>query len=557
MNKIRPTFDDAIRRLNSKNLEGLLEVSSLLSSLELFGSEKSEVFPMLNFEKCRLFVEAIVSSKAASYKSAMFSDRDLSYVMNAANAALDDRRLDEIVSGRPRDEMLYDLNKFFSRRANIQFRQQELPAIGRILGLLEVIPRKNINLFPEKYRTTVSQFSQEDMPRALSTSLRNLAVIYLFIADWYKKVNDITWKEYRSRSYINNFEIQPHTNRQAKILYGLYACLPKVRGYLYFSLKSLMDNVPPGISETSFDAFMDIFARTMSEIRDEGKKPVYQHGVPGWQLSPLEQYPVVAIKSGTQGTIGTKFIVPNVRIFLRSFADVIHFSLQERCGNSYNEVRGLSQEVYLRLLIANRLPYCIVIPETAYKTSSGEKRGPDLTIVDRKSSRLIVIESKARRVRAENRFTLDEKIFDQNFSESLYDPLIRLQEKISYLYKGIPEYQDYQVYLNSTKGHNPIYVVIFGESLYLSSNLIRYRAKKENNHPLRDFDEVHCIMSLDIFELAVEIAAAENITISQVLEEFWIDSGKMELDCNMAESFRDRNLPEGQTFAESFIIAED
>ena len=63
-------------------------------------------------------------------------------------------------------------------------------------------------------------------------------------------------------------------------------------------------------------------------------------------------------------------------------------------------------------------------------------------------------------------------------------------------------------------------------------------------------------MSLDKFDLAVEIAATQNITISQILKEYWIDSGKMELDCNMPESFRNRNLPEGQTFAESFITEE-
>jgi hypothetical protein len=558
MNKKKLTFDDAVQRLNSKKLEGLLEVSSLLSSLEFYGGEKSEVFQMLNNEKCRLFSEAIVSSKAASYKKATITESDLRYVLNAANSALDDPRLHEIVPCRPRDEREYDLIKFFSRMGNVQLRQQEIglfSAVGRLLGILNVIPRRNILLFPEECRSDISQFVK-DIPRVLGTSLRDLAVIYIVIYDWYRRVNDVAWKVFHSRPYRNRIKIQTKNKRQAEILIGLYACLPNVRRYLSFSFESLRDFVPSSLSETAFNAFMDLFARPMREIREEGKKPVYKHGVTGWHLSPLERYPVVVINSGTQGTTGREFIVPNVRTFIRSFPDVIHFTLQERFKNTYNEVRGLSQEVYLRLLLDSRMPYCTVIPETAYKTSMGEKKGPDLTIVDHNSSRLVAVESKARRVLAETRFTMGEDIFDTNFGP-VYDTLLRLQEKIDYLYRGIPEYQDYQEELNSTTGCDPICVVIVGESVYMMNEIIRYRAKKEDKHPLRNFKWVYCVMSLDSFEMAVEIAAAENKPLSNLLDEFWIDSGTMELDSNMADSFRNRCVPKRQTFAESFILQEE
>jgi hypothetical protein len=233
MDKRRLSFDDAVQRLNSKKLESLLEVSSLLSTLELYGGDESPVFPLLNNERCRLFSDAIVSSKAAKYKSDVLTENDLTYVMNVVNALVDPRLSSEVVSGRPREEMLYKLLKFFSRMANIQFRQQEFRPVGRILGLLEVLPKRDILLFTEESRSAVSKFAH-DLSTTLGASLLDLYTIYLLLGHWYNRANDIVWKEVRLSPFTSNHKVTNKVELQSKILLGLFACIPKVRRFLPF-----------------------------------------------------------------------------------------------------------------------------------------------------------------------------------------------------------------------------------------------------------------------------------------------------------------------------------
>lgn len=557
MSNRRPSFEDAVTRLNSKKLDALLETSCLLSCVEFYEGMNSPVFPLLNNEKCRLFSEAIIASSAASYKSTMLARGDLTYVLNGVAEALDDPRIsEEIVSGGARDEMLYAMQRFMARMANIQIRQQEIRSsstIGRLLALLSILPQKHLDQFDPYSQNTVQRFAEE-VPRILGASLRDLAMIFMLLRVYYQRV---------AHGALKFLESLPpsaaprgtQNDRQAWLIYRLFD-LPSPKPYLWFSYESLSSFVGAALLESAFSSFATIFARPIRQIREEARNPVYQIGPPGWRLSPLERYPVVRVDGGQAKDQSQRFIIPNVRTFMRSFGDVVHFALQEKCGNLYNEVRGLAQEVYIRLLIKDRLPSCLVIPEIPYRSPKGEKKGPDCTIVERQSQRLIVVEAKARRVLAETRFTMKEDVFDTNFSP-VYDLLLRLQEKVRDLYAGLPEYVAYQAEIDTTRQSPPICVAVVGESVYMMNEIIRYRARTEAEHPLRDYPWVYCVMSMESFELAVEIAAYEGVSLSQVLEEFWDDGATMEPSGHMSDSFRGRAIQKGVSFAESFLRTSD
>src|SRR5215813_7776162 len=131
------TYADAITRLNAKSLKHSLEVICLLSCVECTVENNSPLHSFLNNETIRLLAEAVVKSKAAWYKDRLISSTDLPILLNGANSALEDKRLEqEVVSGGERQEMLYRLQRCFSRMAYLQFppQQSHVIPLGQLLA---------------------------------------------------------------------------------------------------------------------------------------------------------------------------------------------------------------------------------------------------------------------------------------------------------------------------------------------------------------------------------------------------------------------------------------
>ena len=103
----RPTFDDAVSRLNGRGLIPALSLCSGLSLYELGSGPGTVAFPMLNQEKVRVLGDAVLRSNAAEYKTGVVSDEDLAYILNGCHKALDDERLRrEVPDGAERLLML-------------------------------------------------------------------------------------------------------------------------------------------------------------------------------------------------------------------------------------------------------------------------------------------------------------------------------------------------------------------------------------------------------------------------------------------------------------------
>lgn len=546
---IGPSFDDAVTRLNSRNLPFLLRLCAYLSALEASPDPHSPIVPLWNFEKQRLFTDAILASRAAPYKEGRFTTSDFRYVVNAANNALADPRLNEIESGQDRKKALLELHRFFGRTANIQLRHQDyrfFMTVGRLVGMFEALPLQATDEYPRGYRQQAREFPNQ-VKTVLGASIFDLFLLHVVAWRRSTAVRELALRELAKHHPDESTRVESSRDKQMRHLLHLISLFSRFEHSVVFRAENLQATRPTEIPESATTAYLRLFSRSVRELREEAQHPAYHYGPRGLQLSPVERYPIVQI-DGEEGN----YCIPNVRAFLRSFPDVIHFTLQSALGDSYNMFRGYSYEVYLRRLVERRLPNRCVISERPYKKPLGEFRGPDLTIVEEPRPRLVLIEAKARRLRAETRFTLTDEALDENYDE-VYRALHRLKEKVNDLFAGLREYEDVQPCLNSAKHLAPFAVIVLGEATFLMTELIRGRAEGDPDHTLAGYPYPFCVLGPEGMELAVEFAALEGRPLTAVLEEIWTDSGSLELDEQRSDRFRGRGIDEWSTFAASFL----
>ena len=549
--QIMTSFEDAVLRLNSRNLPFLWKLCSYLSCIELFGREDSPIFPLWNCETERVLCDAVLSSKAASYKSASFTLDDLRYVINAAHAALDDPRLKlEVQSGGERSEMLYQLRRFIARTGNVQLRPQEprlFMTAGRLLAMFSILPRESLDEFPAKHRA-LAQSMPDEVENALGGSIFDHFLIHRSLWSHYRAISRRAFTYLANDPPSRQAKLERPEECQVRFFNQLLTFFASIEDELQFSADRLKQITPSIVSADTVESYLSLFARRTLALRKLSREDAYNYGPVGWRLSPLERFPIVDLADGSRS-----FCAPNIRTFLNSFADVIHFTLQDALGvRRYNTFRGAAQEVFLHHLLRDKLSLRQLIPERPYKKALCEVRGPDLTLVEEPEPSLILVESKARRLLAETRFTMTDESVDRNFDDA-YAALLKLPGKVADLRRGLPEYSDVQADLDVAMGSQPFAVVVLGEAAYMITELLRYRAENYANHPLHHYPFPFFVMAPHTFELAVEIASQEGRPLRDVLADFWEDSEHLEIADPMPESFRGKGLSEWTTFAAAFL----
>ncbi len=546
-------FSDAVTRLNSRNLVTLLRTSSILSAVEIFLSDGSPTYPLLNMEKCRLFTEAVLSSKAALYKQNSLTHADLIYVINASSEALYDPRIQtDIPNRQERSLMLYKVQLFFSRMANLQIRQQEFQIkslLGRTVGLLEYLPERDSAEWPDSWRKRYGSF-QHQLQSKWGCTLWDLAVVYQIIVIHYQclAASAITLADnnpYPTRDEVRTLPRQnwPQAVAMHSIVYNLEGFGP----YLDFSAEDLAKMAPDLTDLRSVKRFLGLFSASIKDLRAKYKEPAHQFGTTGWRLSPLERHPIVRF-SPREGK-SDRYIVPNCRTFLRSFSEVIHFALQDDFGSDYNLFRGFALEHYIHTLLQQELKGLTVIPEPVYMTSQGEYRGPDLTVIDFANQDLILIEIKARRTLAETRFTMGEELIDSNY-DPIFKALRKCEEKAGHILGGLGVFSQYANVL-AEFSKPPICVAILAESVYFLNEIIRYRTENTPGHRMAGFPWPFCILGLESFELAVAASKQLGTPLGTLLREAFEDGADMELSSRPSEQFRGRGLDIQERFPDS------
>ncbi len=191
---------------------------------------------------------------------------------------------------------------------------------------------------------------------------------------------------------------QGYTRKQAKVICRTVDEAKQIQKNLMFTAQDL---VVPGSSVFTLEkiqSYLDLLSKTTRQLRELLRnESVYTEGLIPDRLSPLERFPIILLPD-------QKYIIPNLRHFDNAVTEVLHFILQGIYpGNDYNQLRGYIQEIYLRLLVQERLESITIIPEISYARLRNRIEGPDLTIIDSDHKTLIALESKAKRMRVISR----------------------------------------------------------------------------------------------------------------------------------------------------------
>lgn len=514
-------FASAATRLNSKNLTHLWAVSSVLSGLDyiprVFGDSGSlPMFPLLHPMKTVAFNWAILKCTSLDYRDRYLTRRDLIHVMNNLNqASLDPNFLKPIGEESDTSRLL----RHFSTMANKQFRFQTrdfLLRFGRSYLLTEAIPVRVRELLRERLGPSFLDIPTEFSRVAGLSPSENLALGLGILALLRARFQDLIQAALES---VGSANLPGRDKRQADFLYTLLPHPDRLKTMSIFRASELVLKEGATFTPTKVDSFLSLVARTTQFLRSLSTKPPYDKGFLSYRLSPLERYPLIAPPPGN----GSWFIAPSLHYLDRIITELPHYLLQDttETRSKYQTTRGVVQEIYLSQLLEYRLPSLRLIAERTYKRSGGSWKGPDLTILDPRAKRLILLESKAVRIQA-------RAISDTALQPLLHDlddavgAARRLYEKWQHFKQRLPEYKDWQAELDAHMSSPPIAVIVIGEGVEFLAEKIELAVQAGLVDSLGDLPFPYCFMDLETFEYAVEVAVASREGLAQILEEYSI-----------------------------------
>ena len=519
------SFLEAATRLSKVNLTTLWSFSSAISSLDYLprvfeGSVFGPLGVVAHPHKLAMFGRAVLTSKSADYKDRHLSVRDAVFVLNKLNDAMHDEAWFPVQSGEPN---AHTLLRILVAIASRQFPLQEAKLASRLSRaylLNELIPSEE-----EDYLRTQCGREFLDIPRVYeaatgATVRQTLGIGFRVLALHHRRFGPLLRAIESRQSGVSMAERRRDgSRRHAKLLRTIAASIGELAGLTKFGISDVLLSDEPQVISDKVSALFGTISGTTSELRALLDVPPYNTGLLPYRLSPLERYPLVRLAQG--GPTNGPYIVPSLAFLDRLITDLPHFVLQEgaETRNRYWTTRGRVQEIYLERLVAARLPDLIVVPEKRYRAPGGEASGPDLTLLDSKRQRLIAVESKSKRIRAATRADPSDSPFVQDMAAAC-DALRRLPLKIRQMTEGIEEYQHLRDDFARCLQHTPVLVVVVGEGGELLAE--RFEAVKAADSSILPVEEdlPYCIMDLELFEHAVELAASSGDGLANVLEAY-------------------------------------
>lgn len=259
--------------------------------------------------------------------------------------------------------------------------------------------------------------------------------------------------------------------------------------------------------------FLRLAANTTRELRSALTRPEYQRGPIGLRVTPLERYPVIDLGQG-------RFVVPDLSTYVAAIADIPHLAMfgpqHSTSRDAYRSQQGAVQEVYLRELVKTRLPGLAVIPELEYRHRGRPFKGPDMTLLEA-DGKVVLVESKARRIQIETRVEQDVGAMLQNLNGVL-DAFEKLVLKWEHLREGVGGYQPHQAAFLAASD-TPIAVGVIGETHYFANEKLRYHVQRTPDHFLASYPFPYLILSVEQFEEFIEIAATNRLSLHTLLRE--------------------------------------
>lgn len=500
-------FEDALSPLNRFNLTDVWQFCSLLSMADLFGSEdetpsgRRALFPALNSEQIRLFASAVLYSRAADYKTPAqpFRIKQYAQVHNALSDAVG-ISADLPPNLTPEEAAVQFFGPLLNRQVQAQTANDILFHLARSYALMVDLPRTHRADIERSIGRAGASF---DMDTALSAAYGLDLERFLHLAFGVMAL-------YRQRN--GNVGMSPPAKRLASAGASAWSVLEaylveteRRRAEVTFTAADL------AIVGTAVEVegFLRLTAATTMQLRDALTLPAYQVGGAGLRLSPLERYPIVDLGEG-------RYVVPDLATYGAVIANVPYLSMldgeqaQER--EAYRNQQGAAQELYLQDLVQARLPAIEVIQERIYSMGKNSWKGPDLTLIE-PDGNVVLVESKARRIQPATRVAPGGEELIRNLDGAL-SALRLLETKWAHLRQGAGGQTAV-----AEPPEPPIAVAVIGETHLLANQKVRQYLRGTPQHPLHALTLPYLILSVEEFEMFVEVAATNNLSLHGLLKQ--------------------------------------
>lgn len=555
-NRVERAFGRAVQLLRPHDLGGLLRLASRLSAFEVWTphNDSLSVFPLWNFQRSRSLADLILASGAEyQERPLVLTGEDWRGVVNACGDIADDPELFASVEAVDGTDAVYrEFRRAMTRLGATQLWEQDPGSFetgGRMAAMWEVLAVTRRNRIPENQLAFVESVRPGVKSTLLGVPISELVMALRDVLIYFSLFN---LKSHRFLSWWSpplpsrDDADVGRVRRQMVVLSYLQRDDWHLKGELEFSAQRLVDVVrgvheklgrtrqPRAVEIERLEALLTLTARSVAELREMLRTdPVYSRGSRASRLSPLERFPAVRLGELEP----TRYVIPNIRHFNKGVPAILEFILQSALGRDYQHARGALLHVYVWELLEQILPRLVIIPETAYRARGERKLSADLTVVDTHAKRIIGIEVKGRGIRLDTRLTMSDEDLDANFSDAL-SALRGLPQKIADVRTGLPEFREWQDAIGSTGDSPPILVAITREGLHLLSSLFQERertAQSEQTVNLGRFPS--CLISVAVFERAVEVAAREGRSLASLLEGHWERANSRDMSNADADQF--------------------
>ena len=543
----KQAFDVVTTKLSAFNLTDIWSINSLLSVIDNFDNSMggaNSFFPVLNYERITMLSKAIIGSNSREYKEKLF---DINLIPLIFNKLSDATLTNEFIEGSK--DPNFKLLNFMARKAILTYDMQNIDIkhnIARSYALYEHYPLKLVTELKDKHKSNYI-----DIPKIFEEkyglSIKEYLLIGLIIIIRYQNI----YKKYFAINKKFSEEIIERRKKDKEVTQLLIRNLASIivdsdesRQSLFFNPHDLMFKDSSIIDTQKINGFLNLVSKTSKELSILQRIDPYNKGDIVYRLCPLQRYPLIKMNE-------ERYIVPNIGYFISSFTRNIHFILQDLYpANEFNQTFGSVFEYYINDFVEDRLESLTVIPETKYLKSKNHNDGPDLCVIDKENTSIIMFEVKSKNLRLDTKLAPLSKDLLVDLDRS-FKALKKLPDKYDDLLHGFSEYSEWQKEIDSIchKDKENVYAFsIINHGILLLPDLINYIRENEEEHFLNYYPFKFGILTVENFEKVIELAHEQKKSLPDLLHSYWESSISKEVKEHSTEQLNGLTVDNNETF---------
>ncbi|MFC3832868.1 MULTISPECIES: hypothetical protein [Deinococcus] len=486
------TIDEIGERLNPYDLTDLLTLSALFNvSDEPLQGKVPAARTLLVFALRRLFLLAVLRSKAAEYKTQRITARELDQRWTECMT------VDGLHMPEERDTLFTLLLPLMAN----QLRHQNITLAARaqqVYGhLIASAPQG------KKYLDVDQVFADR-----YGLSLVDLLRFIILLEAWQLSCGE-------------GVDQALHLNSQVERMEVWFALVEGGRPWRLQHLQFTAERFTQAlrIPRAVVDAALACLSATVPELRAWQDSHMHLGLTDTPQTIPfaLDHRPLVRLKNG-------QYVLPegsSLRIAVsHTLLTLLDAAIPADKQDAYNNTRGKALETYLLHLFQDAFPPpARVVSEREYWRTTRERiKGPDLLLLDPRDDRPILIEAKATRTRPTTAPDPTAPRLKRNYGaafEALHPD--KAGRKISDLRAHLSEYKDVQTQIDAASGR-PLVIALVHDLPPRAGRLLGRHLRQYPADPLNNASYDMLLMDLIELEMAVHQAKTTGHSLRAILE---------------------------------------